>query len=94
MGWESQVGSPGLPSKWFVSQVTKSPSLQRIWVFLHVLWREGPLDSGERVQETATTFQHQPRSADEETLSLEFHVSAIISKGEHSQPLRKAPPFS
>lgn len=70
-----------------VSGHKQSPSLQRIWVFLHVLWWEGPLNSGE----TAATFQHQPRSADEETLSLEFHVSAIISKGEHSQPLRKAP---
>lgn len=68
----------------YVSGHRQSPSVQRIRVFLHVLWREGLLDSEERIQETAATFQHPPWSADEEMLSLEFHVSAITSKGENS----------
>jgi hypothetical protein len=62
----------------YVSGRKQSPSVQRVWVFLHVLWREGLVDSGERAQEAAATFQHRPWPADDERLSLEFHVSAII----------------
>lgn len=85
----------------YVSGRKQSPSVQRIWVFLHVLWREGLVDSGERVQEAAATFQHRPWSADEEMPSLEFHISAIISIGENDHLGRPrflfkvvVPPFS
>lgn len=51
----------------------------QILSFLPVLWRKGIVDSGERVQEAAATFHHQPwLGPDEEILSLGNFTSLLL----------------